>query len=66
MSIAKRTEYKGIPLLALMSSPEDGFPMKIGVRKAKLIVENIDAIRSFVNDNFQGNVVQQHEEPEFP
>jgi hypothetical protein len=48
MSIVSESEFKGNPMLVLKNSEEDQFPFQFGVKKAKLILENIDAIKSFV------------------
>jgi hypothetical protein len=46
MSQSKITEFKGHYLLVL--EPESRFPFQFGLRKAKLILDNADAIREFV------------------
>ena len=43
----KFDEYKGHKLIVLMGSEEDKYPFKFGKGKAKLIVENIEAIKAF-------------------
>ena len=40
--------YKGHVLLVL--NPDEKFPIKFGVKKAKLIVDNIDTIQSFIEE----------------
>lgn len=40
--------YKGHALLVL--DPDEKFPIKFGVKKARLIVDNIDAIQSFIEE----------------
>lgn len=45
----KVQEYKGTPTLVL--SPDSRFPWSFGPAKARLIVEKIDAIRQFAEDN---------------
>ena len=40
-------EYKGKPILAL--NPDDRFPFQFGIPKARLILENLEAIKTFVN-----------------
>ncbi|MGE5197755.1 MAG: hypothetical protein ACM3IL_04550 [Deltaproteobacteria bacterium] len=49
----ERGEYKGKPLLILKRNADDKFPFSFGVSKAKLIVENIDEIKKFVDENSQ-------------
>ena len=39
-------QYKGHPMIIL--NPDDRFPFQFGINKAKLVLQNIDAIRSFV------------------
>lgn len=46
MSEVKITEYKGKPTLTL--NPNDSYPFSFQMAKAKMIVENIDAIKAFV------------------
>lgn len=47
----RHEEYKGHNLIVLMRDEDDAYPFKFGVGKAKLIVENIDAIRRFIEEN---------------
>ncbi len=49
MSIVTEGEYKGNPMIVIKNSEEDKFPFQFGLKKAKLIVENIEAIKEFVN-----------------
>jgi hypothetical protein len=39
-------QYKGHPMIIL--NPDDRFPFQFGLNKAKLILQHVDAIRSFV------------------
>ncbi len=48
MSIVSESEFKGNKMIVLKNSEEDQFPFQFGVKKAKLILENIDAIKAFV------------------
>ena len=48
MSIVSESEYKGNPMLVIKNSEEDKFPFQFGVKKAKLILENIENIKKFV------------------
>lgn len=43
-------EFKGNKLIVLKKSDEDPFPFKFGKAKAKLIVENFDAIKKFAEE----------------
>ena len=48
MSIVCESEYKGNPMLVIKNSEEDKFPFQFGLKKAKLILENIECIKKFV------------------
>jgi len=48
MSIVEESEFKGNPMLVLKNSEDDQFPFQFGLKKAKLILENIEAIEEFV------------------
>jgi len=48
MSMVSESEYKGNPMIVLKNDEEDKFPFQFGIKKAKLILENIDAIKDFV------------------
>jgi len=41
-------EYRGNPMMIIRTSPQDKFPFQFGVRKARLIVDHIDDIRTFM------------------
>jgi len=43
-------EYKGKKTIALLRNEDDRFPFTFGVTKAKLILENIEEITKFVED----------------
>ena len=42
------TEYKGHKLIVL--NPDDKFPFQFGRKKAQLIMEHIEAIEAFANE----------------
>ncbi len=48
MAIISESEYKGNPMIVIKNSEEDKFPFQFGVKKAKLVLENVEAIRKFV------------------
>lgn len=48
MSIVEESEYKGNVMLVIKNSEEDKYPFQFGVRKAQLILENVDEIKKFV------------------
>ncbi len=48
MGQASEAEFKGNPMIVLSQGQDDRFPFQFGVKKAKLILENLDAIQKFV------------------
>lgn len=46
--MVEESEFKGNRMIVLKSSEEDKYPFQFGVKKAKLVVENIEAIKKFV------------------
>ena len=44
-------EFKGNKLIKLIRDEDDQYPFQFGVEKARLIVENIDAIKKFVEES---------------
>ncbi len=53
MAIVEESEFKGNPMIVLKNSEEDKFPFQFGVKKAKLVLENIEAIKKFVEKHNQ-------------
>lgn len=47
MAIIEEGNYKGRATLSIKNKPDDKWPFTFGMAKARLIVENIDAIRAF-------------------
>lgn len=47
----EKSEYKGKPVLIIKRSEDDKYPFAFGMGKARLILENIDAIKKFVEEN---------------
>lgn len=47
----ERSEYKGKPLIVIKRSEDDQYPFSFGLSKAKLILENIEEIKKFVEEN---------------
>ncbi|MDR2049737.1 MAG: hypothetical protein LBP69_09820 [Treponema sp.] len=41
------SEYQGKPVIELKRDADDRYPFSFGLAKAKLIVENIEAIKEF-------------------
>lgn len=54
MSIVSESEYKGNPMLVLKNAEDDKFPFQFGLKKAKLILENIESIKQFVEKYDKG------------
>lgn len=50
----ERGEYKGKPLIVIKRNEEDKYPFSFGMSKAKLILENIEEIKKFVEENGGG------------
>lgn len=44
-------EYNGNPVIVLKKDENDLYPFRFGLRKAELILENIDKIKEFVEQN---------------
>jgi len=51
MSIVEESEFKGNAMIVLKNNEEDQYPFQFGVKKAKLVLENIEAIKKFVKKN---------------
>lgn len=45
--LARETEFKGKPVLALLRNEGDKYPLKFGLAKAGLILAHVEAIRAF-------------------
>lgn len=43
-------EYNGNPVIVLKRDENDAYPFRFGLRKAELIVENLEEIKKFVKD----------------
>ena len=48
--IIEKGDYKGSPVLTLKKSEDDKYPFSFGYAKAKMMVENIEEIRTFVSE----------------
>ena len=48
------TEFKGNPIIKLMKDEEDKFGFNFGLSKAKLILDNIEEIKKFVEEHGSG------------
>jgi len=49
--MVERSEFKGKPVLILRRDAEDKYPFSFGISKAKLLLENLDEIQKFVEEN---------------
>lgn len=49
--VAEKSEYNGKPILILKRNPEDRFPFSFGLGKARLIMEHLEEIKKFVEEN---------------
>jgi len=49
--MVEKSEFKGKPIIILKRAEEDNYPFSFGVAKAKLILENIEEIKKFVEEN---------------
>lgn len=47
----ERSEYKGKPVLIIKRDENDKYPFAFGLSKARLILENLEEIKRFVEDN---------------
>ena len=52
-------EYKGKPILIL--NPDDRFPFSFGLSKARLILQHLDDIRAFVEQNDKKTAMDRHD-----
>ena len=48
MAVISESEFKGKPVISIKRDEEDKYGITMGVTKAKLVVENIEAIKAFV------------------
>lgn len=49
--IVERSEFKGKPVLIIKRSEDEKFPFSFGLTKARMILENIEEIKKFVEEN---------------
>ncbi len=47
----ERSEFKGKPVIIIKRDEEDKYPFTFGLSKAKLILENLEEIKKFVEEN---------------
>ena len=49
--MVERSEFNGRPVIILKRAEEDKYPFTFGLNKARLILENLDEIKKFVDEN---------------
>ena len=49
--MVERSEFRGNPLIVLKRDENDRFPFSFGLTKARLILDNIEEIKKFVEEN---------------
>jgi len=49
--MVERSEFKGKPVLIIRRDENDKYPFTFGMSKARLILENLEEIKRFVEDN---------------
>ena len=47
----ERSEYKGKPVLVIKDGEDDKYPFSFGLTKARKILDNIEEIKKFVEEN---------------
>ena len=47
----ERSEFKGKPVLIIKRDENDKYPFAFGLTKAKMILENLEEIKRFVEEN---------------
>lgn len=55
----EKGEYKGNPVIILKRNEKDRFPMSFGLGKAKLILENVEEIKKFVEEADRKQLVNE-------
>ena len=53
-NMIEKSEFKGKPIIILKRSEDDQYPFSFGLSKAKLIMENLEEIKKFVQENSGG------------
>jgi len=48
-------EFKGNKIIKLMRDEEDKFGFTFGIQKAKLVLDNLEDIKAFVEENTNGS-----------
>lgn len=53
--MVEKSEFKGKPVLIIKRSEDDKYPFAFGLTKAKLILDNLEDIKKFVQENNIGD-----------
>ncbi|HOX41031.1 MAG TPA: hypothetical protein PK263_02460 [bacterium] len=53
MAIVEESEFKGNAMLVIKQTEDDKYPFQFGVKKAKMILENLEEIKKFVEKHDQ-------------
>ena len=49
--MVERSEYKGKPVIIIKRNENDKYPFTFGMSKARLILDNLEEIKRFVEEN---------------
>lgn len=49
--MVEKSEFKGKPVIIIKRNENDRFPFSFGLGKAHLILDNLDEIKKFVEEN---------------
>jgi hypothetical protein len=52
--MVEKGEFKGKPILILKRDENDKYPFSFGMSKARLIVDHVEEIKKFVEENSVG------------
>lgn len=52
--MVERSEFKGKPVIIIRRDENDKYPFTFGLSKARLILENLEEIKRFVEENAKG------------
>ena len=47
----EKTEFKGNPIIVLKRTEDDRYPMSFGLSKARMILDNLEEIKKFIEEN---------------
>jgi hypothetical protein len=50
MGVVSFDEYKGRAMMVIANGPDDRFPFKFGLKKAKLALEHIEDIKKWIKE----------------